>query len=586
MPLGDGEIRLIRIFPVRRTIIRCDIVHASLENPPPYVAISYAWGDPGETKKIEVAGSPVPVSVSLHGALQALRKRDVSVMVWVDALSINQQNKEERVQQVQFMRSIYSKADSVAIWLGPEEDDSTKAVNFMGRIAKSAKHPEEVTRILSSRHTIKDLVAVVALFERSYWRRLWVVQEVFNARKILVYCGNTIATWEVYHIASDLFHRHRTDMVDLTNFKGSSHPSISPDQLSHDQVLIYQGPASLPNLVSFDNKREDSLLEVLCACRRKLSSDPRDKLYGLLGVLHPEIRKEFRPDYDLSVKEVYSDIVDYLLTTTGRLDVICESIHFPPHISSANLPSFVPDWSHIPQVTSLGRKYGFQASGAMKAVCQFQDDRLNRLEISAIYLDTVNVKGMAVGTLCNVGDYLMAFLHWRALLLENIANVPDDARQIVQEDFTTTLSLGQIPPTHAKQTQWLAACYNVFGNLIRERLPYLSLDQSLGRYLDLRVDVKPDERRQFLQKHFGERMMGRSFFITHDNYLGMSTGFMLPGDKVVVPLGCSTPILLRQEGTRGEYRYVGDAYVNGYMDGKAIDQWKLGIREVSKYILH
>lgn len=567
-------------------MVKCDIVHASLEDPPPYVAISYAWGDPGETRRIEVAGIPVPVSVSLHGALQALRRRDVSVLVWVDALSIDQQNQEERTQQVQLMRSIYLKADSVAIWLGPEEDGSTRAINFMGQIAKLASNPAEVASILSSADTVKDLITVAALFERPYWRRLWVVQEVCNARKILVYCGTTIATWEVYQISSDLFHKHRTSIAHLSNYKRGVYPSISPDQYSHSQVLIYQGPASLPDLGSFVNRRESALLDVLCACRRKLSSDPRDKLYGVLGILHPEIRKEFPPDYNLSVKEVYSEIVDYLLTTTRSLDVICESIHFPAHTSSANLPSFVPDWSHIPQVTSLGRKYRYSASGSEKAESRFLDERLNRLEISAIQIDTVKVKGMAVGTMCNVGDYLMAFLHWRALLLRNIANEPDDVQEIVQEDFTATLSLGQIPATHAKQNQWLAACYSVFGNLIRERLPYLLIDRSLEHYLDLNVGVKPDEWRHFLQKHFGEMMMGRCFFITQRNYLGMGTGFMLPGDKIVVPLGCSTPILLRQEGARGEYRYVGDVYVNGYMYGKAIDQWKSGARELSKYVLH
>jgi hypothetical protein len=61
---------------------------------------------------------------------------------------------------------------------------------------------------------------------------------------------------------------------------------------------------------------------------------------------------------------------------------------------------------------------------------------------------------------------------------------------------------------------------------------------------------------------------------------------MLPGDVVVVPLGCSTPILLRPEGTRGEYRFVGDVYIQGFMRGRAIDEWNSGERELRKYVLH
>jgi hypothetical protein len=66
----------------------------------------------------------------------------------------------------------------------------------------------------------------------------------------------------------------------------------------------------------------------------------------------------------------------------------------------------------------------------------------------------------------------------------------------------------------------------------------------------------------------------------------MGSGFMALGDVVVVPLGCATPIILRPEGPRGEYRYVGDVYIHGYMDGKAVEQWEHGQRKMHKYVLH
>jgi hypothetical protein len=81
-------------------------------------------------------------------------------------------------------------------------------------------------------------------------------------------------------------------------------------------------------------------------------------------------------------------------------------------------------------------------------------------------------------------------------------------------------------------------------------------------------------------------MMGRCFCRTEEGRIGMGTGLMLPGDVVVVPLGCSTPVLLRLEGTRCEYRFVGDVYINGYMDGRAVEEWNDGKRELRKYVLH
>ncbi|KAI8652619.1 HET domain-containing protein [Fusarium keratoplasticum] len=584
-PLEEQSIRLIRIYPERMTTIKCEIVHVSLEDPPLYIAVSYAWGDPRDTRMIEIEGYPISVSASLHGAFQALRQRVESVLVWVDALSIDQQNRDERAQQVQLMPDIYSNAESVAIWLGPEEDDSSSAVDFLDQVAGQAEYPDKVSRLLAAGARNGDLAAVVSLFERDYWRRLWVVQEVFNAREIHVYCGTTKLSWDSYQLASDAFSKHRGDMAFRNDQIEGRRAVVSTDQFSYAQVLIYQGPASLPDLRVYMDDGEGALLEILRACRRKLASDPRDKLFGLLGVLPDEIRNEFRADYNLPVKDVYTQVVDYLLKTTQCLDVICEAIHFPVHTSSAKLPSFVPDWSHIPQTTSLACKFRFSAAGSSKARCAF-DERLNKLEISAIPLDTIKNKGIAVGTLCNLGDYLMAFLHWRALLLDSFRQEDDESRQRAEEDLATTLSLGQIPSPYNWPSEWRTACYSIFANLIHERLPYLPLDRTLYDYLNVAVAVRPEVRREYLQRHFGDRMMGRCFCITQEKRIGMGTGFMLPGDQVVVPLGCSTPILLRPEGTRGEYRFVGDVYISGYMNGRAAEQWKTGKRSLKKYVLH
>lgn len=94
------------------------------------------------------------------------------------------------------------------------------------------------------------------------------------------------------------------------------------------------------------------MLEVMRICRRKLAADPKDKLYGILGLVEEDIRIEFPADYSLSVKEVYTRVFDYLLCTTELLDVLCEAVHFPLHTNS-DLPTWVPDWSHNPETVAL-----------------------------------------------------------------------------------------------------------------------------------------------------------------------------------------------------------------------------------------
>ncbi|KAL0931131.1 heterokaryon incompatibility protein [Colletotrichum truncatum] len=585
--LGESEFRLVRVLPARMSKIKCEVVHASISSPPRYIAISYAWGDAGDTRRLELEGADIPVSVSLHGALDAVRQKNEIVTVWVDALCIDQQNRDERTRQVQLMTKIYSKAQSVAIWLGPESDRSAAAAEFIQDVAERAESPNRITKLLSTKSNESDVSATVSLFERDYWKRLWVVQEVFNAKDVTVYCGSSKLPWDIYKEASRVFQRHKGDLDYYFpgNSQGRTYARASQNHFTYSQILAYQGPGSLPDVRSLVHFGEESLLEVMRACRRKLASDAKDKVFGILGLLSEDVRNEFTVDYSLSVKEIYTNVVDFLVWTTGRLDVICESIHYPLHTNTASLPSWVPDWSHIPDTSAMCAMNitpPFWASGGKQAQFLFKDDRRNKLEISGIQIDTISAHGIAVGTLCTLADYLMAFIHWRALLL---SYYKADAIEC-QDIFCRTLCLNQVPRAWAKSTDWVKACYHVFASLIRERLPHLPLDRELERYIDAKVDIKPEARRRFLQEHFGSRMMGRCFYTTKQGLLGLGSGFMAIGDVVVVPYGCNTPVILRPEGCRSEYRYVGDAYLHGYMYGRAVDELRLGDRKEAKFILH
>jgi hypothetical protein len=231
----------------------------------------------------------------------------------------------------------------------------------------------------------------------------------------------------------------------------------------------------------------------------------------------------------------------------------------------------------------------FKASGTTKAVTRFIDER-RKLDISAIYVDTITTHGIAVGTLCTVSDYLMAFLHWRALLLGSYDAEDENDNHETQNAFCRTLSLDEVPAEWERSDLWLTACYHVFSSLIRERLPRLPLDRELRQYatadVGASVNIELEERRQFLQDHFGSRMMGRCFCLTESGYIGMGSGFMAAEDIIVVPLGCSTPIILRPQGSHGEYRFVGDVYIHTFMHGKAVEHLQAGKRQLEKFVIH
>lgn len=590
--------------------VRCQIMHCSLQDPKfPYTAISYAWGDVGDKKTISISDVytekdeevEISITASLETALKALRRVNQPTYVWADALSIDQRNSAEKKEQVRRMTQIYQKADSVAICLGMEANNSELAMDLIHEVGRGVELPERITEDTRAPFTTRHLAATAALFDRDYWHRLWVVQEVFNAKRITVFCGPSKLPWQDFEETSLVF-RHNETLLHQNFPVGArnEHYHAPKSHLSVPQALIYQGPSSILELGSpgrfreLENKSDAQLfahlLTVMRLCRRKLSSEPRDKVFGVLGVLPPTICDEIQVDYDISVKDVYVNIVDILLRTTRSLDVICEAIHYPPHASNVSIPSWVPDWSHVPDSKPIGldQEHGFSASGTTKcrARTTMDSDSKNKLEISAIYLGTVKHHGTALGTLCTLSDYLMAFLNWRSLLVDSFASMGMEAMVRAEEDFCLTLCFHQVPSDFESAGSWLDICYHVFSAAIQKRLPSLTIDEYFKSFAYKSFGMSQDDRRQLIQDHIASRMMGRRFIITHEKQMGLGTGFMMPGDVIVVPLGCSTPIVLRPEDN--EYRFVGDVYINGYMRGRAVQENEEGMkgREVRQYVLH
>lgn len=602
-PLGKDEFRLLVLWPSRSAQIRCQIMHCSLQNPEfPYTAISYAWGDVGDKRTIRIRDAytekveevEIHITASLETALRALRKRDEITYIWADALSIDQQNSAEKKEQVRKMTQIYEKANAVAIWLGLDADDSELAMELIYQIGIGEKLPQQITERTREPFTKRHLAATAALFDRDYWHRLWVVQEVFNASHIMVFCGPSCLRWQYFEEASDVFWKNESLLLRIFPIgTRSDHYYSKNTHLSVPQALRHRGPSSIlefgsPGLLRDLEAMPDvqlfaRLLTVMKMFRRKLSSDPKDKVFGALGVLPPTIREEIQIDYEISVKDVYINVVDILLRTTGCLDVICEAIHFPTHANNLSIPSWVPDWSHVPECKPISSEYPFYASGKTTHRAMIVK---SKLEISAIYLGIVEDQGIALGNLCTLSDYLMAFLHWRSMLLDTFAGTDTKTMVRAQEDFCLMLCLHHLPPHFKSAASWLAVCYHVFSLSIQVRMPSLAIDEELKSFARKRFNMSADERLQLIKVHMGTRMMGRRFFVTREKRIGLGTGFLMRGDIIVVPLGCSTPIVLRPEGK--EYRFVGDVFIDGYMRGRAIEESDNGVegREMRKFVLH
>ena len=88
--------------------IRCKLDVVSLDETLTYTALSYCWGNQSEQREILVNEKRVSVTKSLEIALRYARKDLQDMVLWVDAICINQEDLKEKSYQVGMMGSIYA----------------------------------------------------------------------------------------------------------------------------------------------------------------------------------------------------------------------------------------------------------------------------------------------------------------------------------------------------------------------------------------------------------------------------------------------------------------------------------------------
>ncbi|KAF2657341.1 hypothetical protein K491DRAFT_595248, partial [Lophiostoma macrostomum CBS 122681] len=126
LDLSGSKVRLVKLRSEFHNddVISCDLFIADLGAGAAFVALSYAWGDAEITEEIYVNGVSFQATVNLVAYLKRRRELHDSGLemhtlpIWIDAICINQSDKQEKNSQVPLMRDIYRKAAKVIAWIG------------------------------------------------------------------------------------------------------------------------------------------------------------------------------------------------------------------------------------------------------------------------------------------------------------------------------------------------------------------------------------------------------------------------------------------------------------------------------------
>ncbi|KAH7378155.1 ankyrin repeat-containing domain protein [Cadophora sp. MPI-SDFR-AT-0126] len=307
--LARPTFRLARLLAGSGDCIDCEIIQAWLDQPEdilPYEALSYTWGKGEMVDKIVVNGKELGVTLNLFMALKYLRFENQDRILWIDGLCINQQDHQEKGHQVQQMGDIYHRAERVIVWLGQATYETNvlmdsmkmleqKCINFSRndycawRDTWSCIQPE-----LTSIHSdlkVRQRNGLDSLFERAWFRRVWILQEVANARAALIMCGVKSISARTFALVPSLL-------------------GVVPPL--HCQSILDIMPGQSRQKSWWSQKRD--LQTILLKFGKSAATDPRDNIYALLGLSSDACEGGFiRADYSKSVHEVMLDAAVFLL---------------------------------------------------------------------------------------------------------------------------------------------------------------------------------------------------------------------------------------------------------------------------------
>ena len=398
---SSRSIRLLNIVCDGKGRVRCNLRTVNLDDKPCFNALSYTWDDPlwrgsdgpaaeysGRTHEIQCDGRSIKVQKNLHDALLLIRQKAFGVVmtfkdkrplnvktmlswlrqvgsglnqsrywevnyVWIDAICINQQDSAERASQVALMGDLYRTAQNVIVFLGPCIPIETEAaIEVCSTLASIPPAKWRGVKAVIDQYSCSELgipylsrekLKTFTRFAQSRWfSRAWTLQEVALASNLIVLCGHREISW--------------TEIAAAFEFLATSGWEVTITELAFDiagipkhnvyfqRADITSICSKVPMISSFRHKKcKRTLWDLLTAMRDRKAGDPRDVIYAAMGICDIPI-SNIIPDYTKPVSQVFIEATWTLIHQTQNLQLL-HIVGNQSHRKTANLPSWVPDWT-------------------------------------------------------------------------------------------------------------------------------------------------------------------------------------------------------------------------------------------------
>jgi hypothetical protein len=608
--------------------IWCRVVQRDLsESPrPEYETISYTWA--GLPKCIPIfidGGKVIRVNAPIYACLQRLEIGSNPRYLWIDQISIDQDNKEERNIQVLLMKKIFESAQKTLIWLGEEDEDTPLAVECINKIPTLLRAPMESREIPEGAVTIakgmlaegirepqspayKQRVAIGRLLNRGWFNRAWVYQEAAVSSHLTVQVGGHNIDFVHFCVAVRAF-------CDVEREKwrvfGRSLPMATRgyntlEVVEYGRRYLAEARKSIGDADDSRNsqKRNAGFVALMFRLAGLVqATDPRDLVYSFLGfqdLTNPMIQ----PNYSLSLSDVYTDAAQSFIETTRGLDLFgITSVTGRP----TGLPSWAPDWTQkSPQGVPLYRP---DISSSFRACKDLAHKRMSSSNDTKYLI----VKGKVVDRVAVVSSHgfdldnrnkgaLDVFLKLRPQLqffreaqppppgtLEDKVRGPPNAKLVVdgtgprkpfadmfeseehqQKRLIKTIladnayKFNPEKETQTGQVPISASELDDYHKAYVQEAPIRQLSRFLPD-LDRLTRVRNDLRGNMLVS------VKRRLFHGERACLGLAPDTVKVGDLVCILHGSKVPCILRKVREQERYELVGQCYYEDWMYGDHVD---------------
>ncbi|MCJ1448706.1 MAG: hypothetical protein MMC23_009223 [Stictis urceolatum] len=556
--LPPGYTRLLRVLSPAPSL-RCEIQEYATDDLPEYLALSYAWGTGQATESVSCGEQALQVTPNLYAALHEIGMKEefANQCIWIDAICIDQSNGDEKAVEVKRMEVVFAQAQRVVIWLGPAAEDSDLAMyeleelrNIRSATSKNVKIEKNTRAELRlANHPVWP--AIFKLYNRPWFHRLWVVQEIILAKDLTVLCGGRLLSWAA--------------MVSFATALMSANSQV----LVHHIQKLGRAAEIMTSCITLENLRHnrsswfnlESFVYTLVVTRGREATNPLDHIYGLLGLASENLRKLITVDYTLTVAECYTRVCKIIIQLEPALWLLTmsSSEHRDPE-----LPSWCPDLSSRSNETTAYAFYaGFKAGFLHQAVRRsrvevFDDDRAIR--VPGFRVDMVkNVAQMCLEDMAHELETSrsgLASQRWELECLRLVQEV-SPALGDISEAYYRALIAGHFDPnTPVHLNKSLEQEY------FNSRQSWSDVDRLVGSVFSSSATTDPPAR--YTRAIWTQRRY--KFFNTEGGRLGLGPGSIRSGDVVCVFYSAAPLFTLRFDPLNGKATLIGCTYIDGLMD--------------------